>query len=1124
MEEVAHKRVDIEETMRTAYLSYAMSVITARALPDVRDGLKPVQRRILYAMYDMGLRHDRPTRKSARIVGEVLGKYHPHGDSAVYEAMVRMAQDFSMRYPLVEGQGNFGSVDGDGAAAVRYTEARLSVIGDEMLTDLEKDSVDLGDNFDGSLKEPLVLPAKVPNLLVNGVGGIAVGMATNIPPHNLGEIADAVAYLVDRYHESEDVTLDELMHYVHGPDFPTGGMILGDEGIRQAYATGRGRVVMRSQVHPEELSGGRLALIVTELPYQVNKSTLVGRIATLAREGRVDGIGDLRDESDRMGIRVVIELKRGVEWEPVLASLLKYSQLQTTFGVNMLALVDGEPRTLSLKRALLHYIDHRYTVVERRTRYDLEKARQRAHILEGLLIALDHLDEVIDTIRRSRTAETAKDNLQKRFGFTDVQAQAILDLQLRRLAALERRRVQEEYRDVIERIAVLQDLLSSEAKIRAVVKDEILELKRVHGDPRRTRVSDLDVSTDVSAGDLVVDADLVVVTSAQGRVRQYPASLLYAGDGGLIQGLIATKDPVLAVSHTNAQQKLFFVTQQGRAFALGAHQIPDSRQQPEGIAVESLARLDAGESVVATFPLDMADAEHSLMLVTSEGRVKRVTLADANSVNRDVVPVIGLVAQDLLVGGVLAGKDTEIMLVTAEGRTIRFAAQDVRPQGLPAQGMKGIELKPSDAVVAVCTVRDDADLLIVTANGFAKRSSLREYSSQGRGGQGLATLDPGKSATTGAIVSAVVVNSDDQVLVGTSDGGLVQRSVSEIPRLERTSWGRLVTRTRSGAIISLAEGERVVACVVLTPGAETGGSVPSLKSPTPTGGDSEKPSPTRGATARRTTGTAAKSTTGTKSGTSGKPGVKGTRSAEGGKPSGIAHSVKPAVEEESVRKTARSKSSPEPSAEPAGTTRKRRRISATSAAVDKTAPATEQPASPARTTRRRGPKAATPAPVDQAAPVKRSRSRAATAAAVEAGAPPQAEPTTTGTRSGTARAKPPAGSRGTPAVEPASGQPAKGAAQSPRVARRKASRTPKATPAKETPAEAPVAQSPSAPVPSRRRSPTSTSRDSGAGGRSNSPADPAVELPEAENPSAAPSRRGPGKVLRQSPQRRRTGE
>ncbi|MHB1319647.1 MAG: DNA gyrase/topoisomerase IV subunit A, partial [Anaerolineae bacterium] len=503
MEEVAHKRVDIEETMRTAYLSYAMSVITARALPDVRDGLKPVQRRILYAMYDMGLRHDRPTRKSARIVGEVLGKYHPHGDSAVYEAMVRMAQDFSMRYPLVEGQGNFGSVDGDGAAAVRYTEARLSVVGDEMLTDLDKDSVDLADNFDGTLKEPLVLPAKVPNLLVNGVGGIAVGMATNIPPHNLGEIADAVAYLIDRYHESDDVTLDELMRFVHGPDFPTGGMILGDEGIRQAYATGRGRVVMRSQVHPEELSGGRLALIVTELPYQVNKSTLVGRIATLAREGRVEGIGDLRDESDRMGIRVVIELKRGVEWQPVLAGLLKYTQLQTTFGVNMLALVDGEPRTLSLKRALLHHIDHRYIVVERRSKYELERARQRAHILEGLLIALDHLDEVIDTIRRSRTAETAKENLQKRFSFTDVQAQAILDLQLRRLAALERRRVQEEYREVLERIAFLQDLLSSEAKIRAVVKGEILELKRVYGDPRRTRVSDLDVSTDVSAGDLV---------------------------------------------------------------------------------------------------------------------------------------------------------------------------------------------------------------------------------------------------------------------------------------------------------------------------------------------------------------------------------------------------------------------------------------------------------------------------------------------------------------------------------------------------------------------------------------------------------------------------------------------
>ncbi|MFH1086340.1 MAG: DNA topoisomerase (ATP-hydrolyzing), partial [Chloroflexota bacterium] len=430
------QRIDIEERMRSAYLSYAMSVITARALPDVRDGMKPVQRRILYAMYDMGLSHDKPTRKSARIVGEVLGKYHPHGDSAVYEAMVRMAQGFSMRYPLVDGQGNFGSVDGDGAAAMRYTEARLTAIGEALLADLDKDTVEMTDNFDGSLREPSVLPGKLPNLLVNGANGIAVGMATNIPPHNLGEVCDAIAYLVERYDRAENASVDDLMRFVQGPDFPTGGLILDSEEIKQAYATGRGRIIVRALAHAEDLRGGHNAIIVTELPYQVNKATLVERIASLVRDERVQGISDLRDESDRTGMRIVIELKRGTEAAPVMEQLLKYTQMQTTFGVNALALVDGEPRMLSLKRTLLHYIDHRHAVIERRTRYEVARAQARAHILEGLLIALDNLDEVISTIRRSQTADTARANLIKRFKLTEIQAQAILDMQLRRLAAL----------------------------------------------------------------------------------------------------------------------------------------------------------------------------------------------------------------------------------------------------------------------------------------------------------------------------------------------------------------------------------------------------------------------------------------------------------------------------------------------------------------------------------------------------------------------------------------------------------------------------------------------------------------------------------------------------------------
>ncbi|MGI6367767.1 MAG: DNA gyrase subunit A [Anaerolineae bacterium] len=810
MEQGAHVTADIEKTMRSAYLSYAMSVITSRALPDVRDGLKPVQRRILYAMGDMGLYHDRPTRKSARIVGEVLGKYHPHNDTAVYDAMVRMAQDFTMRYPLVDGQGNFGSVDGDGAAAVRYTEARLSIMGDEMLADLDKDSVDMVDNFDSTLKEPTVLPARLPNLLVNGVGGIAVGMATNIPPHNLGEIADAVAYLVDHYHQVDDVTLDDLMQFVQGPDFPTGGMILGDEGIRQAYATGRGRIVMRSRVHHEELGGGRQALIVTELPYQVNKSTLVGRIASLAREGRADGIADLRDESDRMGVRIVIELKRGVEWEPILATLLKYTQLQATFGVNMLALVEGEPRTLSLKRALLHYIDHRYSVVERRTRFDLERARRRAHILEGLLIALDHLDEVIDIIRRSRTADSAKTNLCKRFNFTEVQAQAILDLQLRRLAALERRRVQEEYREVVERIAFLQDLLSSEDKLRAVVRDEVLELKRTHGDVRRTSVRDLDVSTSVSAEDLVSNTDVALLLTTEGRVRLSPAG---KDGGGLAQLLTAGGAPI-AMARTSAQRKLVFVSNRGRAFGLAAHQIPPVGQQPDGVQLQDLVLLEDGERAIGMIALEEG-AEATAMLATAQGRVKRVTHADLQSLGRDAAVVFGLDPSDQVVSvqSVPAGGD--ILLTTAGGRAIRFPAEDVRPQGLPATGMRGIDPRDGDIVVMGTVLAGDGELVVVTANGFGKRAPLTEYNPQGRGGQGSLTVDVSKSAIAGPLVAAIPAVSTARVAIGTSDGQVQTCSLGDLPRLRRDTWGRVVTRTRAGAVVQLAEGVQVVSCLML---------------------------------------------------------------------------------------------------------------------------------------------------------------------------------------------------------------------------------------------------------------------------------------------------------------------
>ena len=840
------QRIDIEEKMRSAYLSYAMSVITSRALPDVRDGLKPVQRRILYAMHDMGLRHDRPTRKSARIVGEVLGKYHPHGDSAVYDAMVRMAQEFSMRYPLIDGQGNFGSIDGDGAAALRYTEARLSAIGGEMLQDLDKDAVDFGDNFDNSLQEPTVLPAKLPNLLVNGVGGIAVGMATNIPPHNIGEIVDAIVYLIDNYAQAEDVTLDDLMRFVQGPDFPTGGSILGSEGIRQAYATGRGRVVMRSQIHLEELGGGRQALIVSELPYQVNKSTLVGRIATLVREGRVDGIADLRDESDRAGIRIVIELRRGVSWEPVLATLLKYSQLQNTFGVNMLALVDGEPRTLSLKRALLHHIDHRYQVIERRTRFELDRALKRAHILEGLLIALDHLDEVIDTIRRSRTADTARNNLRKKFNFSEEQAQAILDMQLRRLAALERRRIQEEYRELMQHINYLRDLLSDENKLRGVIKDDALEMKRAYGDPRRTRVTDLEVSTEISAGDLAPSEDVIVATTVQKTVRQFPLEMAVPGPQGWLATLAEVDEAPLLMTRADTRDRMLFVTDRGRALGVGAHQLPDARLQTEGIPVASLGSLDEGEEVVALVAVPSSSEEGYLALATAQGQVKRLELGELANVGRDPIEVMGLGEGDCVIKAARTTGEGELLLVTSQGKAIRFAEGEVRAQGRSAMGVRGINLQDGDQVVALAVPQDGAELLIASANGFAKRSRLSEYSAQGRGGQGALTLDASKEAIAGPLVAACTVSEDDHVVLATAQGHMADHPAKDLPRTARASWGRVVTRTRSGAAIELAEGDAVVGCVASSPAeADADGE---------SGADAEKPKTRRtrkGRTSRR---------------------------------------------------------------------------------------------------------------------------------------------------------------------------------------------------------------------------------------------------------------------------------
>ncbi|HUV95104.1 MAG TPA: DNA gyrase subunit A [Anaerolineae bacterium] len=826
------QQVEIDQKMRSAYLSYAMSVITARALPDARDGLKPVQRRILYAMSDMGLTSDRPTRKSARIVGEVLGKYHPHDDRSVYEAMVRMAQDFSLRYVLVDSQGNFGSIDGDSAAAMRYTEARLSAAGEELLVDLDKDTVDFSENFDASLREPQVLPGRLPNLLVNGAAGIAVGMATNIPPHNLSEIADAVIYLVDHYDEIDDVTLDDLMQFVRGPDFPTGGTILGREGIRTAYATGKGRILVRAQAHIEEPHGGRSTIIVTELPYQVNKANLVERIATLVRDGRIEGIGDLRDESDRTGMRVVIELKRGVDPRPVLTGLFKYTQMQTTFGANVLALVDGEPRHLSLKRALVHYINHRREVLVRRTRYLLEKAQARAHILEGLLVALDNLDAVIDTIRRSRTPETARNNLRARFKLTEVQAQAILDMQLRRLAALERSRIKEEHEQVRGQIEELGSLLASETEILALINRDVRDLKRRYGDARRTRITDAQATTGVVPDDLVADEEVLVLLTRRGHVRRLSASAYSARSGAghdLVSLLARQKDALLTVFSANSRDTVVFFTDRGRALSIPAHQLPDPAQQPDGLPLRNLLPLSSGESVVAVVAIEGSHDGHFLCLGTLLGKVKRLSLSDL-AVRRDTgTPVTKLTDDDALGWVVMTEGDDELVLVTSQGRSIRFLESTVRPQGASAGGVKGISLGEGDTVVAMDVARKGAHLLIVTANGFAKRTPLGEYGTQGRGGLGLLTLDTKKTPVTGPVAGAQVVLPDEEVLLISSSGTMLAVLAADVKQIARASWGRLVTKTGRGAVMSLTD--ETVTGVVRLAGARSGKGSPQSRLP-----------------------------------------------------------------------------------------------------------------------------------------------------------------------------------------------------------------------------------------------------------------------------------------------------
>jgi DNA gyrase subunit A len=792
--------VDIDAQMRSAYLDYAMSVIVARALPDARDGMKPVHRRILYAMHELGLRSNTSYKKSARIVGEVLGKYHPHGDSAVYESMARMAQDFSLRYLMVDGQGNFGSVDGDAPAAMRYTEARLQKMAEEMLADLEKNTVDYGPNFDDSLQEPLVLPARLPNLLLNGASGIAVGMATNIPPQNLRELAGAINHLIDNYDTIEDISVEDLMKFVQGPDFPTGGMIVGTEGIVSAYGTGRGRIVMRGIAHIEETKAGRYQINITEIPYQVNKSTLIERIAELVREDKIDQISDLRDESDKRGMSIVIELKRSAQPKKVLNQLYKYTALQSTFGVQMLALVDGEPRTLPLKRLLQIFIDHRHEVITRRSQFDLDKAKARLHILDGYLIALNNIDAIIKVIREAEDADKAKSALMVRFKLSELQAQAILDMQLRRLAALERWKIEEEHKQVSETINYLEDLLANPKKILALIKDDMNEMAEKYGDDRRTRIS-AEAREDIHEEDLVPDESVLISLTERGYIKRVAASAFRSqsrGGRGVKGHTTKEEDEVVMLIPARSHDTMLFFSDKGKVYSEKVYQIPDLDRATKGIPLVNILSLDPNEKVTAAMSIREFSPNQYCMLMTGRGRIKRVAMEEFASVRPS-----GLIAMNLDDGDTLgwarmtSGKD-EIIIVTENGQALRFSEDKVRAMGRQAAGVQGIKLKKEDVVTSMDVVEKEGALLVVTSGGVGKQTPLKEYTPKGRATSGISTIDQKALKEIGKIAAARVVQMDDDLTIMTSNGVAIRLKVKDVKQSGRSTRGVHLIKPQEG--------------------------------------------------------------------------------------------------------------------------------------------------------------------------------------------------------------------------------------------------------------------------------------------------------------------------------------
>ena len=795
--------VSIEDEMRSSYLDYAMSVIVGRALPDIRDGLKPVHRRVLFAMHEMGVAWNRPYKKSARIVGDVIGKYHPHGDVAVYDTAVRLAQDFSMRYPLVDGQGNFGSVDGDPPAAMRYTEIRMARITSEMLADIDKETVDFAPNYDGSMEETLVLPARVPNLLINGSSGIAVGMATNIPPHNLGEIVDGLIM----YIENPDVTVDELTGVINGPDFPTAGFIHGLTGIRDAYRTGRGIVQMRARALIEtNQRTDRESIIITEIPYQVNKAKLIETIAGLVRDKKIEGISEVRDESDREGMRIVIEVKRGEQSAIILNHLYKHTQMQSSFGIIMLALVNNEPRVLNLKEMLRYFVEHRREVVVRRSQYELRKAEARAHILEGLKIALDNLDEIINLIKRSRTPEEARGALITRFTLSVLQAQAILDMRLQRLTGLEREKLEEEYRQLIELIAYLNSVLASEALVMKIITDELKEIREAYSDPRRTEI--VPETREIDIEDLIVEEDMIITISHTGYIKRNPVTIYRSqkrGGKGKIGMETKEEDFVEHLFVASTHDYLFFFTDSGKVYSIKVHQIPEAGRLAKGKAIVNLLQLNKDERVTAVLPVKVFSENEYVVMATIKGVIKKTSLNAYSNIR--IGGIIGILLDDGdKLGSVrITTGNQEILLSTHNGMSIRFNEDDVRTIGRVGRGVKGINLDDDDFVVGMEIVQDNSSILTVTERGYGKRTDLSEYRMQSRGGKGILTIKV--TPKNGKAMSAIQVTEDDEIMILTSAGMIIRMKTKDISIIGRN--------TQGVKLINIADDDKVVGVVKL---------------------------------------------------------------------------------------------------------------------------------------------------------------------------------------------------------------------------------------------------------------------------------------------------------------------